>query len=371
MLVLFVIPLGAEVSFKPLNVILIGWDGVQRQRLREMLSRGELPNLQRLSKEGTLVNIDVTSGATDTKAGWTQILTGYMPEKTGVYSNSRYQPVPEGYSVFERLEAFFEPDNIVTAAIIGKKGNVGADPPKKVPYQRWARRHQKGGRVVLEGGQIVEENGRKFVAIPGKPWYNAKQAMDLFVNGLGQCDNVGNRTLEELEKYKDRRFFFFVHFGDPDSAGHRYGENSKEYEEAIKACDEWLGKIVAKLKELGLYDHTLIYVTADHGFDEGETSHRYAPYIFLATNDKKVNRDGDRSDIAPTILKRFGINLKKIQPPLDGVSLDEPAPKREVPPPPATKPKRVKSSLLPTVLANPIESQGMAGYPKAVSIREG
>lgn len=320
-----------------LNIILIGWDGVQRDHLKELLRRGELPNLSALIKEGTLVDIDVTTGATDTKAGWVQILTGYAPEKTGVYSNSRYQPVPEGYSLFERLEEHFGPENIFTAAIIGKKGNVDDDPPRKIPYERWLKQQQRAKELGKrpagrEGGRIVEENGRKFLEIPGKPWLNASKKMDLFVNGLGVNAKVGKRALEEIDKHARERFFIFIHFADPDHEGHRYGENSLEYEDAIKSCDRWLGEIVAKLKRLGIYDNTLIYVTADHGFDEGQKTHRYAPYVFLATNDKEVRRKGDRADIAPTILKRFGVDLKKIQPALDGIPLDEPAPERKAPP---------------------------------------
>jgi len=79
-----------------------------------------------------------------------------------------------------------------------------------------------------------------------------------------------------------------------------------------------------KLKELGLYDKTLIYVTADHGFDEGKGSHKDAPYVFLGTNDDKVTRRGERADVAPTILQRFGLNLNRIKPPLDGKSLSSP-----------------------------------------------
>jgi len=75
---------------------------------------------------------------------------------------------------------------------------------------------------------------------------------------------------------------------------------------------------MGRLKELQLYDKTLIYVTADHGFDEGRTSHADAPYVFLATNDPAVTRRGERSDVAPTILERFGLDLNKIEPRLDG-----------------------------------------------------
>jgi hypothetical protein len=64
----------------------------------------------------------------------------------------------------------------------------------------------------------------------------------------------------------------------------------------------------------------------DHGFDEHKTSHYNAPYIFLAANDPKVMRAGLRVDIAPTILRRFGLDLSKIEPALDGHPLTEPAP---------------------------------------------
>jgi len=44
------------------------------------------------------VDVDVTSGATDTKAGWTQILTGYRPEITGVYNQAFFGIYRRRYS---------------------------------------------------------------------------------------------------------------------------------------------------------------------------------------------------------------------------------------------------------------------------------
>jgi len=67
----------------PRNIILVGWDGAQRNHVKECLARNELPNLKKLADEGTIVDIDMTR-QTDTKAGWAQILTGYEPERTGV-----------------------------------------------------------------------------------------------------------------------------------------------------------------------------------------------------------------------------------------------------------------------------------------------
>lgn len=308
------------------NVILIGWDGAQREHVRQCLKRGELPNLAKLASEGRLVAIDILR-TTDTKAGWTQILTGYEPEKTGVFSNGRYQPIPKGYTIFERLEQHFGADNIATVAVIGKKGNVDADPPAKVlaaPIEQRARAGRAQAQQRLRQGRIITENGVRYLVEPGKPFYNAQQGMDVFINGLMRDDVVGTKALEMLERYRDKRFFFFIHFAEVDHQGHQYGENSKEYNDALISGDRWLGRIVQKLKELGLYDNTLIYVTADHGFDEGMKTHADAPYVFLATNDKGIVRRGTRADIAPTILERFGIDLKRIEPPLDAHPLTKP-----------------------------------------------
>lgn len=144
------------------------------------------------------------------------------------------------------------------------------------------------------------------------------------MNGLKDNGTVATKAEEFLEKYRDKPFFFFVHFAEVDAAGHRFGENSQEYTEALKSCDYWTGKIIEKLKQMNLYDNTLIYITADHGFDEAKITHNDAPYVFLATNDPGVIRRGERKDIAPTILKRFGLDLSRIKPPLDGHPLTEP-----------------------------------------------
>jgi len=136
--------------------------------------------------------------------------------------------------------------------------------------------------------------------------------------GLLEDAKVGRRALELLDRYKDKPFFFFVHFAEVDHKGHKFGENSKEYTDAIISGDTWTGRIVQKLKDLGLYQKTLVYVTADHGFDEGQKTHKKAPFVFLGTNDPKVIRNGDRADLAPTIYEQFGVDFTTFTPPLSG-----------------------------------------------------
>jgi len=277
----------------PTSAVLVGWDGAQREHVKEAIARGEMPSLKSLSSEGAFVDINIR-GVTDTKAGWAQILTGCSPEISGVYSNSRYRPIPEGYTVFERLRTAFGADNVKTAAVVGGKGGLSTDGPNPADPKN----------------------------LFGKPYYITKKHMDLFQNSVGSDSNVCERAMELLEQYRKERFFLFVYFSDIDHQGHRHGENSKEYNDALIASDSLTGKIMQKLKDLSLDGRTLVYVTSDHGFEEGKKNHRDAPHVFLATNDRKVKRPGRREDITPTILNAMGVDLKKIEPPLSGRPLN-------------------------------------------------
>ena len=323
---------GAE-GEEPRNIILFGWDGAQRNHVHECLRRGELPTLKKLSEEGGLVAVDVITGATDTKAGWSQILTGYHPEVTGVYSNGRYRDVPEGYSVFERLKKHFGPDRFVCVAVIGKSGHCGEiKPPFRKRLDEVEKENAKAApkakkRPRQRGGKVVEENGVKYLVFGGSPYHTMHKSCEVWKYGLSKDQRVGTLAIELLEKYKDKPFFFFVHFAEVDHSGHKHGENSKQYNDAIISNDTWTGRIIDKLKELGLYDRTLVYVTADHGFNEAASNHKYAPFVFLGTNDPKVKRAGMRQDIAPTILARFGLDLAATKPKLDGEPLTRPATK--------------------------------------------
>jgi len=55
------------------------------------------------------------------------------------------------------------------------------------------------------------------------------------------------------------------------------------YDTGIRYADDWLGKIIARLKNLGIYDETIIVISADHGENIGELNvwgdHQTADHI--------------------------------------------------------------------------------------------
>jgi predicted AlkP superfamily pyrophosphatase or phosphodiesterase len=57
----------------------------------------------------------------------------------------------------------------------------------------------------------------------------------------------------------------FIHFPDPDSAGHKSGWGSPEQKEAFKVTDQALGQIIRALETSGIADQSVIIISADHG----------------------------------------------------------------------------------------------------------
>jgi len=318
----------------PMNVLLVGWDGCDREHVKSLLKDGRLPNLQKLIERGRLVDIDIGE-YTDTKGGWAQILTGYTASVTGVYHNAKYQPIPRGLTIWERLREAYGSDRIATVAVIAKKKHLDADPPRELTPEELEKLRSKAGNsptAAQPGKNVV----RTVPSVPGCPYFLASQSMDWWANDLGKGENVTAVAIQMLDRYQGKPFFFFVHYAEPDVRGHGFGESSPQYDDAIVACDRELGRLVEKLAALKQADKTLIYVTSDHGFDAGAKTHWFAPYVFLATNDAKVNRAGGRADITPTILDRLGLNLRAFRPALTGESLARPI-TRPVPKP-AKKP---------------------------------
>lgn len=334
------------------SAILFSWDGAQREHVKECLAKGELPNLAALIKEGGIVDIDVTGHATDTKAGHTQMLTGLDADVTGVMSNGKFKAIPAGYSIFEKLETQYGDDNITTIMLTGKTHHIGNCPPS-TPEQiarakeELAKLRRPGAAKnnstaaapqtgdakigIADPDAAAQANKKRTAArqrlnaiiqnTDGEPFLNVSKAIDVWDGEKSRTYQVnGPLMLGYLDKYGKGRLCAFFHFSDPDHMGHNHGENSTEYNQALIDCDKMLGQCVAKLKELGVYDKTMIFVTADHGFDEGKTSHSNAPTVFLAAN-MPLTRAGNQRDVPTTILAEMGFDVTKAEPKLTGVVL--------------------------------------------------
>ncbi|QTQ13158.1 sulfatase [Treponema parvum] len=101
----------------------------------------------------------------------------------------------------------------------------------------------------------------------------------------------------------------------------------KRYSACITMADHWFGKLITKLKDLGLYDETLIILTTDHGHLLGEHGftgknfmHGYNQLSNIPFMMKKPKGEGAKSrisnlsqtiDIPATLLDYFNVPAPK------------------------------------------------------------
>lgn len=277
------------------NVVIVGWDAVQWDHFKACYDKvhpdcpNGLPNLLELTRGRVYPSI-TGNGASVTKPGWAQLLTGYNVGMLGILDNNKFRPIPEGWTIFEKIKNQFGADQIAALFLSGKDRHLGGD---------------------CSVGM-------------GEPWCITKTKLDYYEDALGTNEAVGQKAMQLLEQYQSKQLLAFFHFPEPDWSGHQFGENSPEYHQALLDVDQWLGRIMDKLKSLGIYENTAIYVISDHGFGENLNNHWSAPYTFWGSNDPIIARAGNRNSFAPTLLKHFGISLGAIgnAPPVQGIPLD-------------------------------------------------
>lgn len=92
-------------------------------------------------------------------------------------------------------------------------------------------------------------------------------------NGIKEpeLDNFSHQSfLYSLENFKAD--INMIHYIDLDSQRHEFGFYSKESDEALVRLDTRLGEIIDKLKEIGIYEDSVIAVLGDHSSKDGHSN---------------------------------------------------------------------------------------------------
>ncbi len=118
-------------------------------------------------------------------------------------------------------------------------------------------------------------------------------------------------------------------------------QNYQRYLLQVKFVDNLLGQLLARLRQVGLYDRSLIIITADHGvsFRNGEFRRQMTevnrcdialvPFFIKAPHQQEallIESSVETTDILPTVAELLGVTLPW---PTDGQSALNPANKRE------------------------------------------
>lgn len=215
---------------------------------------------------------------------------------------------------------------------------TGMIPPAHGVHHNVGYQLASSNRTLAE---VLKENGFKTGAIVSAfvldKQFGLNQGFDTYDDSLKQLSNNehgiernGNETtriaLDWLDKNKDGKSFLFLHYYDahadyepPEPFAAKFADDP--YAGEIAFVDHCIGQVIQKLKDLKLYDSTLLIITGDHGEmlgEHGEEEHSYfvyesaikVPLVIRLPGQKKsmtVAQSVGLVDIVPTVCSLLGI----------------------------------------------------------------
>lgn len=267
------------------QLIFIGIDGVHVDEFQKLLSEDKLPNFKKVidnggfNGEANIVGHDIT----ETAPGNAELHSGLPSKSIGILRNTCGVILPKDASTFERLKQYASGINL--GLIYGKE-------------------------TCYIPTTLLEHAKESIVWWQDRTTYKQR---DYINNKCSNALDVAQKSLEFLSIYKDKPFYLFVYFGNPDCAGHEFGVPSDKYREALQHTDEALGIILKNIESNSM--NPKIIISSDHGWNLNTKGHSNAAAdsrrIILLTNDSKLittTETKKQCDIAPTILKYFGVD---------------------------------------------------------------
>ena len=127
---------------------------------------------------------------------------------------------------------------------------------------------------------------------------------------------------EMAEKYikENKPSLVAICFDNPDHVGHKEGHDTPAYYSKLEELDGYIARIVAAVKEAGMYDDTIFIITSDHGGIKkghgGKTmAEMQTPFIIAGKNIKKAGEFQEsmvQYDVAATMAYIFGLEQPQV-----------------------------------------------------------
>lgn len=289
------------------------------------------PNIDALAADGILFE-QMYSQASHTKPSTASMLTSRYP--SGHRAIHKTDALPEGVTTMAEIygQAGYYCGGIVTNINLAPVYNFqqGFHEYTYLPPDFFFGANEASSRLVIYGVLRLI----RMKAVQSKWVYHFYQSGETVT---GYFEDFLNRN-------RDRKFFLFLHYMDPHDPYFEHPYSGKGYARAampkpdpkfaepfqdfyrqdIEYLDHWVGQVMSKLKEMGLYQNILIIFTSDHGEEfyehggwwHGTTLHeeqvRVPLLIKQPDNNGASNRIGTLTssiDIAPTALRISGLNV--------------------------------------------------------------
>jgi arylsulfatase A-like enzyme/Flp pilus assembly protein TadD len=267
------------------------------------------PNIDAVAEQGFIFQNTITP-VPITLPAHSSMLTGTIPPYHGVHDNHDYRLNTDHVTLAEILKNHgFSTAAIISAFVLDARFGLN---------------------------QGFDYYNDRFENPPGK---------DIAHNDERRGEETSRFARAWLDEHQNENFFLFLHYFDPHAEYAPPEPYASEYQKnryagEIAYTDYCIGQVIDKLKELGIYDSTLLIITSDHGEslgEHGETTHDFfiyqstlhVPLIFKLPGSTSSHKIKDRVglvDIVPTVCK-----ILNIDPPpgiqgrdLSGLFLDHP-----------------------------------------------
>jgi predicted AlkP superfamily pyrophosphatase or phosphodiesterase len=258
------------------HVLVIGIDGLGAHGI----GMSKTPNMNALMQNGSYSLAARTVVPSSSGPAWSSMITGTTVERHGIGNNE--------WTVDHKiLEPVFKGEYNMFPTIFGE-----------------TRKHRPKAVVgaIYHWGSFGNfmEKGVCDLSLPAKSEDEATQKA---------CDFLA-------EKHPD---FTFVHLDLVDHGGHHGGYRSAEYAKSVEKADSLVGVLMAKLKDTGMVDQTVVFILADHGGLEKKhggvsPDEMIVPFIISGKGVKKgyeIKHPVFTYDLAPTIAWLFGFQLNE------------------------------------------------------------
>lgn len=277
------------------NVLLISIDTCRADHLSSYGYRHQTtPHIDAIARDG-IVFENAVSPIPLTLPAHATMMTSTIPPYHGVRDNYDYRV---GASLITLAEILHD-RSFVTGAVVGA--------------------HVLAGQFGLNQG--FDDYHDRFDDLANRPGEGAVPDR--------RAEEVTHYGLAWLEKHFQSPFFLFLHYFDPHQTydppepfRSRFpGSSTPLYDGEIAYTDYWIGRLINRLKEMKIYESTLIIITSDHGEmlgEHGESTHGY--FIYQSALEvplilKLPGRQGPQRvsslvgivDIVPTICGLMGI----------------------------------------------------------------
>lgn len=262
---------------------ILSFDGLSKVDIKKIEN---MPNFRKFLKKASGCKSVKSVYPSITYCAHTSITTGRFPNKHGIVNNTKLQAnrkSPDWY--------WYDKDIKVDS------------------FQKLAK--ERGYDIlsifwpVTAGSKFIKYNMPEIFA---NRWWKTQIGVSL-VNGSPGFQYVLNSKFgklrngikePELDNFSHQSFLYalenfradinMIHYIDLDSQRHEFGFNSKEADEALERLDKRLGDVIEKLKELGIYEDSVLVVLGDHSSRDGH-SNIYINTLFEQAGFLEKNKD--------------------------------------------------------------------------------